>query len=216
MIKIAPSIFAGDFSILGQQVAELEKAGVDYVHVDIMDGHFVKLLSFGSKVIRDIKKCTSLILDVHLMIEKPERCIEEFLESGADIITIHFESTLQHKWLLNEIRGAGVKTGIALNPTTPLNVLDYLYDDIDMVSIMTSNPGLNGQSFLPGMLNKINDLQMKIIELKRPIDIEVDGSINEENIKEVIRVGANVIVIGRAFFTAMDKPGMVYNLKRMK
>jgi ribulose-phosphate 3-epimerase len=149
------------------------------------------------------------------MIEKPERCLEELLESGADILTIHAESTFQHKWLLNEIWKAGLKAGIAVNPTTPLNILDYLYEDIDMVSIMTSNPGLGGQSFLPGMLNKINDLRMKISELRRRIDIEVDGSINEQNVKEVIQAGANVIVIGRALFTAVDKRGLISNIKVM-
>lgn len=215
MIKIAPSIFAADFSVLGQQIAELEKAGADYIHIDIMDGHFVKYLSFGPKVVRDIKKCTHLTLDVHLMIEKPERCLEELLESGANILTIHAESTFQHKWLLNEIRKAGLKAGIALNPTTPLNILEYLYEDIDMVSVMTSNPGLGGQSFLPGMLNKINDLRMKIGESGRRIDIEADGSLNEQNVKEVIQAGANVIVIGRALFTAVDKWGLISNIKVM-
>lgn len=200
MIKLAPSILAADFNILGEQISLLEKAGVQYLHIDVMDGIFVPSISFGMPVIASIRKNSKLIFDVHLMVEEPIRYLEEFKKAGADIITVHTEACIHLHRTISKIKELGMKAGISLNPATPLDVLDYVLKDLDMVLIMTVNPGYGGQSFITSSLDKIKDLKSKATASGIDIDIEVDGGITLDNVDSVLKAGADVIVTGTAIF----------------
>ncbi|MGI6707016.1 MAG: ribulose-phosphate 3-epimerase [Clostridia bacterium] len=213
MIKIAPSILSADFSILADEVASLEKAGADYIHVDIMDGHFVPNITFGPGVVKALKRKTSLPLDVHLMIENPDQYIDAFVEAGADILTVHVEAATHLQRTLNTIREKGVKAGISLNPATPVEYVDYVLDDIDMVLIMTVNPGFGGQKFIPSMIRKIQRVRDLVEGIKHTIEIEVDGGITPDNVDAVIKAGANVIVAGSAVFQAPDRKKVIQDLR---
>jgi ribulose-phosphate 3-epimerase len=213
MIKIAPSILSADFSILADEVASLEKAGADYIHVDIMDGHFVPNITFGPGVVKALKRKTSLPLDVHLMIENPDQYIDAFIEAGADIVTVHVEAATHLQRTLSTIRKKGVKAGISLNPATPVQYVDYVLDDIDMVLIMTVNPGFGGQKFIPSMIPKIQKVRDLVEGMKHAIEIEVDGGITPDNVDTVIAAGANVIVAGSAVFQASDRKKVVQDLR---
>ncbi len=213
MIKIAPSILSADFSILADEVASLEKAGADYIHVDIMDGHFVPNITFGPGVVKALKRKTSLPLDVHLMIENPDQYIDAFIEAGADIVTVHVEAATHLQRTLSTIRKKGVKAGISLNPATPVQYVDYVLDDIDMVLIMTVNPGFGGQKFIPSMIPKIQKVRDLVEGMKHAIEIEVDGGITPDNVDTVITAGANVIVAGSAVFQASDRKKVVQDLR---
>lgn len=213
MIKIAPSILSADFSILADEVASLEKAGADYIHVDIMDGHFVPNITFGPGVVKALKRKTSLPLDVHLMIENPDQYIDAFIEAGADIVTVHVEAATHLQRTLSTIRKKGVKAGISLNPATPVQYVDYVLDDIDMVLIMTVNPGFGGQKFIPSMIPKIQKVRDLVEGMKHAIEIEVDGGITPDNVDSVIAAGANVIVAGSAVFQASDRKKVVQDLR---
>lgn len=200
MNKLAPSILAADFFRLGEQISEVERAGAQLLHIDVMDGIFVPSISFGMPVIKSIRKNSGLIFDVHLMIEEPDRYIDDFAASGADMITVHAEACKHLNRTVSHIREKGMMAGVALNPSTPLNVLDYIYDDVDMILIMSVNPGFGGQKFIPGTLDKLRTLRTILNAKSKNIDIQVDGGITLKNVAEVMAAGANVIVSGSSVF----------------
>jgi ribulose-phosphate 3-epimerase len=204
---IAPSLLSADFGRLAEEVRTVEKAGADLLHVDIMDGRFVPNLTIGPPVVAAIKRCATLPLDVHLMIVEPEKYLEDFAAAGADIITVHAEATHHLQRALARIRELGKKPGVSLNPSTSLSAVEWVLSDVDMVLLMTVNPGFGGQVFLPGMLGKIELLRSQLSELSRAgheVDIQVDGGIKTDNVAEVVRAGANVIVSGSGIFGTKD------------
>ncbi|MDR7812535.1 ribulose-phosphate 3-epimerase [Lacrimispora sp.] len=200
MLKLAPSILAADFKILGQQVAEVSEAGAHYIHLDVMDGAFVPSISFGMPVIGSLRSCTDRIFDVHMMVEEPGRYINDFKEAGADLICVHAEACTHLDRTINQIKEAGLKAGVALNPATPLSVLDFILPEVDMVLIMTVNPGFGGQKFIPYTLDKVKALRRICRERNLETDIQVDGGVTCENVRELIEAGANVFVAGSAVF----------------
>ncbi len=200
MLKLAPSILAADFKILGQQVAEVSEAGAHYIHLDVMDGAFVPSISFGMPVIGSLRSCTDRIFDVHMMVEEPGRYINDFKEAGADLICVHAEACTHLDRTINQIKEAGLKAGVALNPATPLSVLDFILTEVDMVLIMTVNPGFGGQKFIPYTLDKVKALRRICRERNLETDIQVDGGVTCENVRELIEAGANVFVAGSAVF----------------
>lgn len=204
MIKIAPSILSADFSNLKEGISLIEKGGADYIHLDVMDGHFVPNITFGAPVIKSLRKLTEVPFDVHLMIENPERYIEDFVDAGADIITVHEESTVHLHRLIQQIKGQGVKAGVSLNPATSLDVLEYVLEDLDMVLIMSVNPGFGGQSFIPQCKAKIRALKKMITDRNLDVDIQVDGGVKLDNVKEIAECGADIVVAGSAIFGAED------------
>ncbi len=197
---LSPSILAADFSRLGEQVAFVEQAGAQYLHFDVMDGHFVPNISFGLPVLRSLREVTGLMLDVHLMIERPLRYIDEIAACGADIITVHAEACADLDRAVREIKEKGLLAGVALCPATPLGVLEYVLADVDMVLVMTVNPGFGGQSLIPYTLDKVRDLKALINRRGLKTDIEVDGGINALTLSAALEAGANVIVAGSAVF----------------
>lgn len=213
MIKVSPSILAADFSNLEKEVVKVDEAGCDMIHIDVMDGHFVPNISFGLPVIRSIRKNTNKPFDVHLMIENPDNFIEDFIKAGADIITVHAEACRHLHRTVNYIKGFGKKAGVALNPATPLNVLDYVLNDVDMILIMTVNPGFGGQKYIPEMTRKIQELKQTIVEKGLNIDIEVDGGIDSNTSTLVKQAGANVLVAGSAVYNSQNPTEVIKTLK---
>ncbi|HEX2946545.1 MAG TPA: ribulose-phosphate 3-epimerase [Clostridia bacterium] len=214
MIKIAPSILASDFSKLAEEVARVEKAGADIIHIDIMDGHFVPNITVGPVVVQSLRKVTKLPFDVHLMIEDPDRYIEQFLEAGANIITVHAEGNNNLHRTLQLISSGGARPSVALNPATPLSVLDSILNDIDMVLIMTVNPGFGGQQYIEGMTEKVRTLRQIAVQRRIKLDIEVDGGIDAENIYMITEAGANIIVAGSTIYNAPDAAEIIRILRQ--
>jgi len=204
-IKISPSILSADFSILGDEIKSLEKAGADLIHVDVMDGHFVPNITMGPPIIKMVRKCTKLPFDVHLMISPVEKYIKAFAEAGADIITIHPEATDNLKRAVGAIKSLGKKAGVSLNPKTPISALMDVINDIDLILIMSVNPGFAGQSFMAEVLPKVTELRKMINDKKLKIDIEIDGGINFETAPLAVKAGANILVSGTTIFSGSLK-----------
>ena len=204
MIKIAPSILSADFAHLADEMKKVTDAGAEYIHIDVMDGTFVPNITLGSPVVKSLRKASNAVFDVHLMTEHPETQIAAFAEAGADIITFHIEAARHAHRIVQQIKAAGCKAGIALNPATPLVMLEELLGDIDMALLMTVNPGYGGQKFIRSMLEKIEILRHTVEDNGFEVDIEVDGGINDETAKLVVEAGANVLVAGSAVYGAAD------------
>ena len=213
-IKIAPSILSADFSKMGEEVRALEKQGADIIHCDVMDGVFVNNITFGIKMVEDIKQHTTLPLDCHLMIVHPEKYVERFAKAGADIITVHYEACKENlKEVLSLIKSTGVKCGAVINPDTPVDKIKDVVCLCDMVLVMSVFPGFGGQKFIPSALDKLRELRKLIDESGRDIDLEIDGGVTEENVEEIKAAGANVIVAGSTVFKAADRAAMIVKLK---
>ena len=204
-IKISPSILSADFSILGDEIKSLEKAGADLIHIDVMDGHFVPNITMGPPIIKQIRKCTKLPFDVHLMISPVEKYIKAFADAGSDIITLHPEATDNLKRAVQTVKSFGKKAGVSLNPKTPISALIDVINDLDLILIMSVNPGFAGQSFMGEVLPKVTELRKMINDKKLKIDIEIDGGINFETAVLAVKAGANILVSGTTIFSGSLK-----------
>jgi ribulose-phosphate 3-epimerase len=213
VIKIAPSILAADFTRLGEEVSLLEKGGADMVHIDVMDGHYVPNLSFGPMVVKAIRPLTNIPFDVHLMMDNPMEFVDEFIEAGADSITVHAEVLPHLHRSLTYIKNKGIQAAVALNPSTPLCVLDYVLQDVDMILLMSVNPGFGGQEFIPGMLQKISELKERLFKANSNAIIQVDGGISLKNIRQVTEAGADCLVAGSSVFSTSDPAAMIRLLR---
>lgn len=211
-VLVAPSILSADFACLSEELQRLEEGGADWVHIDVMDGQFVPNLTLGPPVIGSLRSHSRLPFDVHLMIEKPERYLAEFKNAGADIITVHVETCPHLHRTLTEIRRLGCKAGASLNPSTPVSMLENVLDELDLILVMSVNPGFGGQTFIPGSLEKLRQLREMIQD--RPIWLEVDGGISPQNAAEVRQAGANVLVAGSAVFKSGNIPAAVQALRQ--
>ena len=202
MIKLAPSILSADFAKLLEDVKKVEKAGCEYLHIDVMDGHFVPNITLGPGIVKSLRRDVNMVFDTHLMIENPDNYIKDFVDAGSDLIVVHVEACRHLHRTIQSIKSHNVKAGVALNPATPIESIKHVLEDVDMVLIMTVNPGFGGQSFIEGMIDKIKELKQIIDEKNLKVDIQVDGGIKPSNIHQVVEAGANVIVAGSAIFNS--------------
>jgi len=214
MIKLAPSILSADFAHLGEQIDEVARAGADYVHVDVMDGHFVPNITIGAPVVASIRRATTLPLDVHLMIEHPERYVSQFAQAGADIITVHVEASAHLHATIRLIKELGVKAGVSLNPPTPLSVVEEFLPHVDLVLVMSVNPGFGGQSFIPETLPRIADMRKLLNNRELHAELEVDGGINADNAPDIVEAGAEILVAGNSIFGAQE--GISEAIRRLR
>ncbi len=210
---IAPSILSADMLKLGEQIKAAEQAGADWIHIDVMDGIFVPNITIGPFIVEAAKRATNLPLDVHLMIDRPERYIKEFVSAGADYLVVHAEATTHLHRTIQEINEAGIKSGVSLNPATPLETIEYVLGDIDLVLLMSVNPGFGGQSFIPSALDKTRALKAMKDERKLDFLIEIDGGVKPSNVAEVVGAGADAVVMGSAFYGSDDYAGVVKTVR---
>ena len=213
MVKLAPSILSADFARLLEDVKKVEKAGCEYLHIDVMDGHFVPNITLGPGIVKSLRKDVDMVFDAHLMIENPDNYIKQFVDAGCDIIVVHQEACRHLHRTIQNIKSHGIKAGVSLNPATPIDTIKYVLQDVDMVLLMSVNPGFGGQSYIPVVTEKIKELKSLIDEMGLDIDIEVDGGVKPSNISEVVNAGANVIVAGSAIFNTDDIDEAVKSLR---
>lgn len=212
-VRIAPSILSADFSKLGEEVAAIEAAGADWVHIDVMDGHFVPNLTFGAPVVSCLRKVTKMPFDVHLMVEAPQNYIADFAKAGADILTVHLETAPHLHRVIQAIKEAGLKAAVSLNPSTPLCLLEEILPDLDMVLLMSVNPGFGGQAFIPSSLEKVRKLRQMLDAKRLKTDIQVDGGVTPDNAAQLIAAGATVLVAGSAVYKAPDMANAIHSLR---
>lgn len=215
MIKLAPSILSADFGCLADQVRQVEEAGVEYLHIDVMDGHFVPNITIGPLVVEALRPVSNLVFDVHLMIENPDRYVSDFVRAGADLISIHAETCPHLHRSVQNIKSEGAKAAVALNPATPLEVIEYVLDELDLVLLMTVNPGFGGQKFIPAVLPKVRALSERIKALGLKTEVQVDGGVNSQVAGELVQAGATVLVVGSAIFGTDDIPSAVRALRQV-
>ena len=213
MLELSPSLLSADFTDLKSEIEVLDKNGVKYLHLDVMDGMFVPNISFGPMIIKQLRPLTNMVFDVHLMIEDPDRYVQNFKDAGAEILTVHYEACKHLHRTISYIKSLGMKAGVSLNPATNIEVLDYVLEDLDLVLIMSVNPGFGGQSFIPSAINKIKNLKAKIRERNLNVIVEVDGGVKTTNVKDVIEAGADLIVSGSDVFA--DKENRIRAYKEI-
>ncbi len=213
-MKISPSILSADFTRLGEEIKAVEDGGADYIHIDVMDGHFVPNITIGPLIVEAARRATKLPLDVHLMIENPESYIDEFVKAGSDIITVHVEATDHLPRAVQQIKLAGARAGVSMNPATPVSSIDNVIDDVDMVLVMSVNPGFGGQSFIPGALKKLAEVRALLEGAESKAELQVDGGIKIDNIREAADSGADVFVAGSAVFGSDDYKATITAMRR--
>ena len=211
MLELSPSLLSADFTNLKSDIEILDKSGVKYLHLDVMDGMFVPNISFGPMIIKQLRPLTNMVFDVHLMIEDPDRYVQSFKDAGADILTVHYEACKHLHRTISYIKSLGMKAGVSLNPSTNIDVLDYVLEDLDLVLVMSVNPGFGGQSFIPSALDKIKNLKEKIKERNLNVIVEVDGGVKTTNVKDVVEAGADLIVSGSDVFADKENRIKAYN-----
>ena len=211
MLELSPSLLSADFTNLKSDIEILDKSGVKYLHLDVMDGMFVPNISFGPMIIKQLRPLTNMVFDVHLMIEDPDRYVQNFKDAGAEILTVHYETCKHLHRTISYIKSLGMKAGVSLNPATNIDVLDYVLEDLDLVLVMSVNPGFGGQSFIPSALDKIKNLKEKIKERNLNVIVEVDGGVKTTNVKDVVEAGADLIVSGSDVFADKENRIKAYN-----